>query len=148
MEFNLVIQSNLWRGDELAWEDILSLAIRHSGERQGDSEKSIALVLTDDAQIQAYNRDFRGKDKPTNVLSFPSDEPDEWGDIMLAHETIAREAVGQGKTFRNHATHLLVHGMLHLMGYDHENEQEASEMESLETTILSQLSIADPYEND
>jgi len=88
VEFNLVIQSNLWRGDELAWEDILSLAIRHSGERQGDSEKSIALVLTDDAQIQAYNRDFRGKDKPTNVLSFPSDEPDEWGDIMLAHESL------------------------------------------------------------
>lgn len=145
MEFNCIIQSSHWTGEELNWDAIIRTAILRAAQ---DERKAIALVLTDDARIQAFNRDYRGKDKPTNVLSFPSDAPGEWGDILLAYETIAREAAQQGKSFPAHLTHLLVHGTLHLLGYDHEKQAEAAEMEALEMAILSQLGLANPYETD
>lgn len=105
----------------------------------------VALVLADDETIRSLNYDFRGKNKPTNVLSFPSDERDELGDVILAYETIAKEANVQGKTLNAHTTHLIVHGTLHLLGFDHENEQDALKMESLEIKILSKLAIENPY---
>ncbi len=108
-------------------------------------DDSIALVLTDDAEVCELNRDFRGKDAPTNVLSFPSDEEEECGDIIFAAETVQREAEEQGKAFAHHFTHLLVHGVLHLLGYDHLEDAEAEEMEALEICILAQHSIANPY---
>ncbi len=108
-----------------------------------DSELSIAFV--DDARIQELNRQFRNKDKPTNVLSFPMDGM-MLGDIVLSSETIEREATTQGKMFEHHLTHLIIHGFLHLLGYDHMNEDSASEMEAIEIKALAQMGIDNPYE--
>lgn len=113
----------------------------------------VSLVFTDDVRIGALNREHRGKDGPTNVLSFPLEAPDEGdettpamiGDIVVAAETIAREAAEQHKTVESHTCHLLIHGMLHLVGYDHEQDDEAEEMERREVAALEQLGIADPY---
>jgi probable rRNA maturation factor len=120
----------------------------------GAGENEIALLFTSDDAIADINAKWRGKAKPTNVLSFPapSDLPipkgelRPLGDIVLAHGVIAREAAEQGKTLRAHTTHLIVHGVLHLLGFDHEDEAEAGEMEALEASILKGLGISDPYE--
>jgi probable rRNA maturation factor len=120
----------------------------------GDAE--LAIMLTDDAGIRTLNQNWRGIDKPTNVLSFPAlqppagaDEPDDMprmlGDIAIAYETTRREADDEQKPFANHLSHLAVHGFLHLVGYDHEKDGEAEQMETLERDILATLGIADPY---
>ena len=108
--------------------------------------------MADDAFVQSLNKSFRGKDKPTNVLSFPacadprSPIPDpSLGDIILAFETIAREAQDQAKSFKDHAVHLLVHGTLHLLGHDHKKDAQARDMEKLEINILKKLNINNPY---
>ncbi|MBW9090420.1 rRNA maturation RNase YbeY [Rhizobium wenxiniae] len=112
----------------------------------------LSLVFTNDDSIQEINAEWRGKDKPTNVLSFPAFplEPGGMpgpmlGDIVVARETVEREAVDLDKTFDDHLTHLLVHGFLHLFGYDHMEKDEAEEMEALETRILAGLGLSDPY---
>ena len=115
----------------------------------------LAVMLTDDAGIRTLNKNWRGIDKPTNVLSFPAlpptgpvgpdDAPRMLGDIAIAYETTRREADEEQKPFDHHLSHLAVHGFLHLIGYDHENDADADDMESLETEILAQLGIPDPY---
>lgn len=106
----------------------------------------IALLLCDDAEMTGLNKQFRGKDGPTNVLSFPSGEAEGFlGDMALARETCAREAAAKDVALRDHAAHLIIHGMLHLIGYDHETETEAAEMERREVEILKALGVADPY---
>ena len=110
----------------------------------------VSILLTDDAHQRVLNREWRKIDKPTNVLSFPQLEPFTpvaglVGDITLARETLEREADEQGTAFADHFTHLVVHGFLHLLGYDHEDDEEAREMESLEVSVLATLGIADPY---
>lgn len=117
----------------------------------GASELSI--VLTDDAEQRMLNRDWRGFDKSTNVLSFPQIEPfgpvsGLIGDIILARETLEREAQEMGVSLEDHFTHLVVHGFLHLLGYDHVEEPDALQMEGLETQILAALGVADPYAGD
>jgi len=104
----------------------------------------IAIVLADDEFIRGLNKTYRGKDKATNVLSFVG-EGEHLGDIILALETIEREAKEQQKTFRSHAIHLIVHGMLHLLGYDHERSTQAEIMEELEIKILKKLMLSNPY---
>lgn len=111
----------------------------------------VAVMFTDDAGIRDLNRDWRSKDKATNVLSFPTPavareagEP-HLGDIAIAYETVAREAEAEEKRFDDHLVHLAVHGMLHLLGFDHETMEEAEEMEEMERLILAGLGIADPY---
>lgn len=115
--------------------------------RQG----SVAVLLTGDDHIQSLNRDYREIDKPTNVLSFPSDFPSiegeltPLGDIVLAWETCKREATEKSIPLEHHFSHLLIHGLLHLFGYDHLGEAEAVEMEGHETRLLSKLGVPDPY---
>jgi probable rRNA maturation factor len=111
--------------------------------------REIALLLCDDAAMTDLNGRFRGKPSPTNVLSFPSGEEEGFlGDIALARETCVREAAEKAIPLRDHAAHLIIHGMLHLIGYDHEAEDEAVLMERRETEILARLGIADPYGDD
>lgn len=116
----------------------------------GDAGYEISIVLADDAFVRDLNRQYRNIDRPTNVLSFPSGDEDGHGpvllgDVVLAYETVAREAQAAGKSLSAHVTHLIIHGILHLLGYDHEDEQEAEEMEALETALLARLGITDPY---
>ncbi|MBS0469965.1 MAG: rRNA maturation RNase YbeY [Proteobacteria bacterium] len=120
------------------------LALRRGKTHRGSG---LTLLLTDDARLRALNRDFRGKDKPTNVLSFPAQENAEryLGDVAIAFGVAQREAKAGSKTLLAHATHLTVHGVLHLLGFDHVRPRDASAMEPLETRILAELGIADPY---
>jgi probable rRNA maturation factor len=114
----------------------------------------LSIVFADDAAVHALNRQWRGKDRPTNVLTFPAVEPEEidrsplLGDIVLARETVRSEAEADGKTFHDHLAHLVVHGVLHLYGFDHEDEDEAEEMEEIERQALARIGIADPYGAD
>lgn len=126
-----------------------------------DLHAEVSLRLSDDAEVQRLNRDYRGKDKPTNILSFPMhgvEELSAWveagegdlllGDLALAEETTAREAAEKSISVADHVTHLLVHGTLHLLGHDHQDDRTADDMEALETRILAGLGIADPYADD
>ena len=115
----------------------------------------LSLLITDDRKLQTLNLDWRGKDKPTNVLSFPGQTievgetaGDFLGDIAVSIETTQREAKETGKSFADHFTHLIVHGFLHLFGYDHENDEDAEEMENLERNVLAELGISDPYNDE
>jgi len=107
----------------------------------------VSILLTDDQELRDLNARFRGQDKPTNVLSFPSPEhfAPHLGDVALAYETCAREAAEQGKPLAHHLSHLVAHGVLHLLGWDHQTDAEADEMEALERTVLAALGIPDPY---
>lgn len=116
------------------------------------AESELSLVFTDDAHIRGLNAGYRGKDKPTNVLSFPAFPtklgaplPPMLGDIVLASQTVRREAALEDKPLDHHIAHLIIHGFLHLIGYDHETDAEADEMESLESRALALLAIPDPY---
>lgn len=106
----------------------------------------VTLAFADDDAVAALNRDFRGKDKPTNVLSFPG--LGGGGDIILALQTVTAEAAAQGKPVRNHTAHLIAHGILHLMGYDHEAPGAATRMERLERRVMDRFAIPDPYVTD
>lgn len=143
------------------WEALAIRAAQAAGEGEPvlANPRLIASVLfTSDAEVHTLNREWRSRDKPTNVLSFPMLEraeletlapggpPEMLGDIALAHETCAREAAEKGVTLQAHATHLIVHGLLHLAGHDHvDSDEQAEAMEALETRILAKLGIADPY---
>jgi probable rRNA maturation factor len=117
----------------------------------GVTSAEACVALSDDAHVAALNATYRGKPSPTNVLSFPvgasasGDEPAFLGDVVLARETVAREAAELGLPFDHHLQHLAVHGLLHLLGYDHGTDAEAQAMEGLEVRILARLGIADPY---
>lgn len=137
-------------------ECIIEKAVRHAWSAPGGVDRGriaeLSVVLSDDAHVRDLNRDYRGKDKPTNVLSFPAEldmdipgAPRMLGDIVLALETVQREALEQSKTAEAHLTHLSVHGLLHLLGYDHIEEEEAQQMEALEVRLLADLGIANPY---
>jgi len=115
------------------------------------ADAEISILLTDDATIRGLNARWRGKDKATNVLSFPAVAPDRLadaralGDIVVAWETVMREAQAERKSVADHLAHLVVHGVLHLLGRDHERDDDAEDMESLERAILSGLGVPDPY---
>jgi probable rRNA maturation factor len=107
----------------------------------------ISILLTNDAEMQTINKQYKKKDKPTNVLSFPQNERGVIGDIVISLETVQAEAHEQEKSFFDHFSHMIVHGALHLMGYDHEKSKKAQkEMEELETEILADLGVDNPFE--
>ena len=146
LEVDILAGSALWRGHE----EILARALAAAAESE-NVEGTVSVLLGDDVTIAGMNKEFRGKEGSTNVLSFPPAQAEPLGparflgDIALAAETIVEEAQFQGKAFDAHAAHLVVHGFLHLLGYDHENEADASRMEARETAILRSIGIDDPY---
>lgn len=142
LSVEVLVKSPLWRNHQEILMQALAAAASEE-QRQGE----VSILLGGDADIARLNKEFRGKDGPTNVLSFPGPriEPGFLGDIALAAETIAAEAEFQGKRFEHHAAHLVVHGFLHLLGYDHESPADAERMEGRERAILVSIGIDDPY---
>jgi probable rRNA maturation factor len=147
--------------EDAGWDEIPALEeLTHktveaalAGARVDGAKLDIAILFTGDEIMAALNAEWRGKPSATNVLSFPAedfsvpeDEARPLGDIVLASGVVAREAAEQGKTLPHHATHLIVHGLLHLLGYDHESDDEAARMEGLETDILKGLEVPGPYD--
>jgi len=154
LTIDIVTRTDRWRAAADAADTIARRAARAAwrGAGSGPRAAEVSIVFGDDALVRRLNAEYRGQDKATNVLSFPAGDetgPDSTprllGDIVLAHQTVAREAREQGKTVPDHAAHLCVHGLLHLLGHDHRDDAAAAAMEALETAILAQLGIADPY---
>ena len=138
------VEAEAWTG---ALRDAEAVVDRAAQAALGTVEGDIVVLLTDDAAVRELNGRFRDKDRPTNVLSFPAPENafPHLGDIVLAFGVCATEAEAQGKTLADHLSHLVVHGVLHLLGRDHEDDAEAEEMEAEEREILAQIGVADPY---
>jgi probable rRNA maturation factor len=159
VQIEIIIRSARWRKHSTA-KTLVRKAVLAAANAVSTSPIELAIVLGNDSAIRTLNRDWRGKDAPTNVLSFPvprtpagqrraggkTQNPSPYiGDIVIAYETVAREAKAQDKPFAHHLAHLAVHGFLHLHGHDHENDREAQKMERLERRILARLAIPDPY---
>lgn len=150
---DVMVQSPRWKKQPRA-ATIVRNAVQ-AAAKATSTHAALAIVLTDDSAIRTLNRDWRGFDKPTNVLSFPTAKSstrrdghspgDSLGDVIIAFQTVAREAAGESKPFKNHLAHLAVHGFLHLLGYDHETDRDARKMERLEVKILAGLGVPDPY---
>jgi probable rRNA maturation factor len=152
----VLVVADCWQAEPDA-EAVIQRAIAAAAEiSDADTgEAELAVMLTDDAGIRTLNGNWRGIDKPTNVLSFPAlqptrpsapgDAPRMLGDNAIAYETTRKEADDEQKPFDHHLSHLAVHGFLHLIGYDHEKDADAEAMETLEQEILAQLGIPDPY---
>ncbi|SPU54708.1 Probable rRNA maturation factor [Brevundimonas vesicularis] len=138
------IEAEAWTA---ALPDTEAVVERAAQASLGTVEGDIVVLLTDDDAVRELNGRFRDKDRPTNVLSFPAPENafPHLGDIVLAYGVCATEAEAQGKTLADHLSHLVVHGVLHLLGRDHEDDAEAEEMEAEEREILAQIGVADPY---
>jgi probable rRNA maturation factor len=146
---DVVIESPLWR-DEPNAVAVLRRAIGEAAEVAGATQaRELAIMLCDDGAMRELNARWRGRPEPTNVLSFPAADGSEMlGDIAVAYETTAREAEVEGKPFPDHLAHLAIHGFLHLLGYDHQSDAEAAEMERLEVAILARLGVPNPYAKD
>jgi probable rRNA maturation factor len=146
---DVVIESARWRHVPRA----ATVVRRAIGAAAPARNAELSVILTSDRAIRTLNRRWRGRDKPTNVLSFPAPAPGKLprsaprhlGDIVLAYETVAREARSQGKPLDHHIAHLALHGFLHLLGYDHESHGQAETMERRERRILARLGVPDPY---
>jgi probable rRNA maturation factor len=138
----LVVEDQAWRSHRGIQARVKQAA--EAARKAARLRGGFTILLAGDKRLRALNHDFRGKDKPTNVLSFPGDDGYA-GDIAIAYGITRKEAKDAGKSFADHASHLVVHGVLHLAGYDHERPRDARMMEPLEVKILKRLGIADPY---
>jgi len=150
-QIEVIVRSTQWRKRPTA-KTVVKKAVLAAAIAASTRPIELAIVLSDDSAIRALNRNWRGKNAPTNVLSFPAAAPGKArsaspyvGDIVIAYQTTEREAVAENKPFNHHLTHLAIHGFLHLLGYDHENDRDAQKMERLERKILERLAIPDPY---
>ena len=164
---DIKVDSPLWK-TRRGVKAVLQRAICEAAAMAATSGGELAIVLTDDSAIRTLNRDWRGKDQPTNVLSFPANaasrslprKPERdgvggagkgrgrvrlLGDIVIAYETMAREALAEHRPFAHHLAHLAVHGFLHLMGHDHAADSEADAMEAMEIAVLARLEVPNPY---
>jgi probable rRNA maturation factor len=143
-------QSPLWEAQPMAAQ-IVNDAIAAAASELSTGGGEVSIVLTDDSVIARLNRDWRGIDKPTNVLSFPASDHTGHeglrllGDIVIAYETLERECEDENRVFLHHLAHLTIHGFLHLSGYDHQTDTQAEKMEALESKIMSRLNMPDPY---
>lgn len=159
LDIQISVEEGAWPSEEVLQalaERVLEVAVsylrKHEKQPFPKMAPELSLVFTDDASIREINAEWRSQDKATNVLSFPAfplqpgGKPGPMlGDIIIARETVEREAIDLEKSFDDHLTHLMVHGFLHLFGYDHINNSEAERMEGLETRILAELGLSDPY---
>ena len=147
LAIDVIVEADAWNHHDA--ENIVRRAIEAATAFESTNGE-IAVMLTDDETIRQLNAQWRGMDKPTNVLSFPASDiaavqEGHLGDIAIAYETVSREAEADDKAFTDHLAHLAIHGYLHLIGFDHETDDDALHMEGLETRILASLAIADPY---
>lgn len=154
---DVLIDDERWHSENVDWETLLSEIISDClTALEFAATAEISISLANDDVITPLNRDYRGKDSATNSLSFPCYEQDNipavpspmplpLGDIIIAYDTMHREAIEQEKSFTNHVIHITIHGLLHLLGYDHIREEEAEEMESLEISLLEKFNIGNPY---
>jgi probable rRNA maturation factor len=149
---DVVVEADGWPPEDdlvALVESSVAAAAARAGMDPGEAE--LVVAFADDARVRVLNRDYRGKDSATNVLSFPAAAgpagpgPRPLGDVVLALETVAAEAAAEGKPLEHHVRHLVVHGFLHVLGYDHETDAEAERMERLETEVLAALGVPDPY---
>ena len=165
IEVDVLLEDARWAGSDLEANASRTVATALDELGLEPDQYTVSILACDDARIADLNAEFRGKPTPTNVLSWPSEDraaatpgemphlpppnpvgpPLELGDIALAYETCAREAADAGKPFDHHVGHLLVHGLLHLLGFDHETDPDAELMEGLETRILARMGVPDPY---
>jgi probable rRNA maturation factor len=145
---DIQVQSPLWNAQPLA-EQTIREAISAAAGALSTEGGEVSVLLTDDSEIARLNRDWRGIAKPTNVLSFPASRVGQGdkllGDIVIAYETLERESTDESRDFLHHLAHLAVHGFLHLIGFDHETDAQAEEMEGLESRIMMRLNMPDPY---
>ena len=146
IELDLRIADETWTNSVTGLPDICQTAL-NAGATQKHASGEVSLLLTDDAEIQTLNRDWRGKDKPTDVLSFPASELDApfLGDIAVSLGVTRVDAEARGIPLDQHLSHLLIHGLMHLLGHDHKDDTEAAEMEALEIAALASLGWPDPY---
>ena len=153
IQIDVSVEAGDWPGED-ALEALAGKAVEAAVAKLGlgGAESELSILFTDDESVQKLNAEWRDKDKPTNVLSFPAfdlapgDSPGPLlGDIVVACQTVARESELEGKSFDDHLCHLIVHGFLHLLGYDHENDMDADEMEAAERAILADMGVSDPY---
>ena len=159
VDIGIDIEAPGWADDLADPEGIVRTAaeaVLVSSAAAGAGASTLSILLADDETLRGLNSQFRGLDKPTNVLAFEGDDPDEipsatnrhLGDIAVAYETVAREAQEQDKTLKEHLSHMIVHGVLHLFGYDHQTDADRQQMESIERTVLARLGVPDPYDPD
>lgn len=143
---DIEVEDSRWT-EALPEVEALAYAAAQAALDEVEFDGGVALLLTDDAAVRDLNKRFREQDKPTNVLSFPSRLNPEahLGDVALAFGVCVAEAQAQGKPLAHHLQHLVAHGVLHLVGYDHETDAEAAEMEDLERVVLAELGVPDPY---
>jgi len=150
LQIDIQTQSRLWDAQPLAAQTVRE-AISAAASMLSTAGGEVSILLTNDSVIRDLNRDWRGIDKPTNVLSFPASdlrpagEARSLGDIIIAFETLERECDDENRIFLHHLAHLTVHGFLHLIGYDHQTDVQAEEMEGLESKIMKRLDLPDPY---
>lgn len=162
LKIDVLVDSEHWKNAGTA-KAVVRRALKQAATMLSTKSAELAIVLTDDAAMRRLNRNWRGFDAPTNVLSFATKNPGNWhmldrvsdeldkqlgkhlGDIVLAYETVKREARREGKPFDHHLAHLAVHGFLHLLGYDHGSNAQARRMETIERAILRDLAVPDPY---
>ncbi|TPI36409.1 rRNA maturation RNase YbeY [Mesorhizobium sp. B3-1-6] len=152
VDIDIFVEAGAWPAEAELTRLVDRAVAAAFAETGAGGASELSVVFSDDAHIRTLNAEWRGKDKPTNVLSFPAFSfpkggklPPMLGDIVLASGTVAREAALEDKPIEDHITHLVIHGLLHLLGHDHETDAEAEEMEAIERAALARLAIPDPY---
>jgi probable rRNA maturation factor len=154
LELQLDVQLAVEKENDLPSEEQLNIwANAALVTRTEHEEPELTIRIVDEAESQELNFEYRGKDKPTNVLSFPFEAPAHvpiplLGDLVVCKQVVEREAIEQGKTLTAHWAHMIVHGCLHLLGYDHIEDEEAEEMEGIERVVMADLGFEDPYKDD